>query len=234
MKIGPSRLAALLLLAAMVSCTKNDSSIEIFAVCAFPEDATKCESVGKCDRFLLGRPAVATAIAPGTPAMGPFQNDLTLIVQVNNQLPNNADKSTYRVNTNDFTVEEYRLSYSSNPPIAIPGFSVRTNLIVPAAGTAAPFVPLIPWEVMAAIDAADPVYSDPSGAITTAGAIVDVELKLFGHTRDGREIESAPWVLPVQVFDGIAFDPVCVGTGEVLKDVCPHIGQSGTFACGTP
>src|SRR5512138_781996 len=103
MKTRLNRLA-LLVVAALLACRKNDASIEIYAVCAPPDDAEKCESSGKCDRFLLGRPAVWTRISPGTPPTGVYQNDLTLILQVNNQLPNNANGDAFRVNTNDFTI----------------------------------------------------------------------------------------------------------------------------------
>jgi hypothetical protein len=222
---------ALLLVASLAACkADNDASIEVYALCSPPDDAEQCGTSGECDEFLTGRPFAATRISPGSPPVGIFQNEFAQFVQVNNQMPNNADEDTFRVNTKDFTIEEYRLSYRSTPGIDIPDFVYKANEVVPAAGTAAPLVTLIPWEVMEVIDDADPVYPSPTAPVSFDGAIVEVELRLFGHTRDGSEIESAPWVLPVEVRDEVAFDPVCLDTGVFIA-ACPGIGQTASVAC---
>jgi hypothetical protein len=230
---------ALALIASLAGCTtESHGSIEVFAVCALPDDAEKCEPpAGECDKVLGGRPWVSTQQAPGSPPAGPFVNELALIVQFNNQMTNNADEDASRVNTNDFTIEEYRLSYTSTPPlrtplgasVSIPSHTFKTNQPVPAEGALAPFVKLIPWEVMYQIIGNVPDV-DPDPVSVLNRAIVEVELRAFGHTQGGVEIETAPFVVPVEVFDEIAFDPGCVGTG-VFVAACPHIGQPASIAC---
>jgi hypothetical protein len=77
-------------LMALAACT-DDPSVQIQAIC-FPTD--DCTFGDTCDTLLMGNPIVDGS----TP--------LTLFLQVANQVSNNADPATGRVNTHDAHVEE--------------------------------------------------------------------------------------------------------------------------------
>lgn len=235
MKTGSKGLALALLVAA--SCTtKNDASIELAAICSFPDDATKCAFSETCDKILLGTPWVATRWSASAPNSLDVLGSLVLPVQVNNQLKSNASESDYRVNTHDFTLEEFRLSFSSTPSLSLPARTFKLNQLVPADGSTVAFVKVIPEETMALIDAAN--LTTMYRSAFAPNAHVDVELKAFGHTRDGRNIETEPWVVPVEVYDvdvpGVAvrsFDPTCPGTTTTVTGICPQPGQVASISC---
>jgi hypothetical protein len=233
MKTGNNRGLALALIATLVSCaTENDASIEVFGICGFPEDAAKCVTTGKCETLLAVRPFVFTRRG----ASNTIQNSLDLYVQVNNELKSNEDLGAGKLNTNDFVIDEFRYKFSSVPSLSIPEFTYEQNHIVPTDGSVTPLIPLIPAEIMATIDAEDLTTMYVSDLAPNAR--VDVELRVHGHTRDGREIETAPWVVPVDVYDvdtaGVIFDPTCVKTTEVVTAICPHGGQVASFTCEAP
>jgi hypothetical protein len=217
----------------LLSCTtKNDASVELAAVCGFPDDATKCTFSSTCDTILMARPWVATRVSALAP--NDTQNGLDLPIQINNRMKSNADPGTFRLNTHDFTAEELRLSYSSSPAISIPSRSWPVNAYVPAEGSTVAMLKLIPPETMAVIDAAN-LPALTAGPFAP-NAHLEITLKLYGHTRDGSNIETEEWTVPVDVYDvdvpaARVFDPTCPGTTSTVTGVCPHTGQSASVSC---
>lgn len=230
MKTGSKGLAFALLVAA--SCTtKNDASIELAAICAFPDDAAECAFASRCDAVLMGRPWAATRWSFA--ASNDVITGLDLPVQINNQLKPNADPVLFRVNTNDFTVEEFRLSFASTPSLSLPSRTFRLNQLVPADGSTVAMVRVIPEETMALIDAENlPTLYNSRLAPNVR---VDVSIKAYGHTRDGQSLETEEWVVPVDVYDvdrpARNFDPTCPGTTTTVTGICPHPGQYASISC---
>jgi hypothetical protein len=224
----------ILLAVLLASCTtKNDTSIEIASVCSFPDDAKKCSFSSTCEKVLMSRPWAATRWSHSRWA--DVQTSLDLPVQINNNMKSNADAGTFRTNTNDFTIEEFRLSFSSRQ-IALGGVTVHHNQLVPAGGSTVAMVPLIPPEAMMAIDAEN--LPTTYNSVWAPNAAVDVTIKAFGHTRDGHSITTEGWVVPVDVYDVDviasnvrSFDPVCTSTTATSLVACPHPGQSASITC---
>lgn len=201
----------------------NMASIEIWGLCGFPKEAATCTTSGECETVIASRPFAFTS-ALALDGTGPYVYGFDLFVQVNNQLPNNADPVRFRTNTNDFTIEEYRLTFTSSPALPLPPYAFRATHIVPASGSVTPLIPLIPPEIMVLIDAANPTY------LYGPGALVEVTVEIFGHLQDGTEILTAPFVVPIDVIDATAGAPTCGGTGSAVA-VCPHNGQTATVEC---
>lgn len=227
---------ALALAVLAVSCTtKNDASVELYAVCGPPDDAAKCSTSGTCETLLAGRPWVATRTS-----LSRVQNEFRMFTQVNNQMPNNEDPEKGKANTNDFVIEEFQLRYSSFPGLSIPDFTYPQNQLVPAGGSATPIITFIPPQVMKVIDDANfaPMYA---GSLAP-NLRVDVEVRAAGHTRDGRGVTTEAWVVPIDVYDvdrvnsgtpPVSFDAVCVTTSGTrpASAVCPNNGQTASVEC---
>ena len=64
-------------------CADNMTSVQIAAICAPPDDAAICTFASTCDAQFIGITAIDTVQT----------NTLWLIVQVNNQTTNNAEKA---------------------------------------------------------------------------------------------------------------------------------------------
>lgn len=218
----------------LLSCTtKNDASVEIAAMCGFPDDAALCKFTAECETWLMDRPWVSTRVS--TLAVNDSINYLALPIEIMNRMKANDDESLFRVNTNDFTIEEFRLSFTSSPAIALASQVHKHNQLVPAEGTTVAMVTLIPERTMAAIDAENLPTSWNSW--DAPNVRVDVAVQAYGHTRDGQTITTEPWVVPVDVYDvdrpNRTFDPVCVTTsGSVpASAVCPKGGQTARIGC---
>ncbi len=106
-------LVAVAAFAGASACAPN-AAVEVQAIC-YPTD--DCTFGSTCDKVLIGDPATST----GT---------VTLFVQVGNQLANNANANTMRVNTNDAHVDEIQIE---SPTGAIT--KIGTNQLVPAKGS---------------------------------------------------------------------------------------------------
>jgi hypothetical protein len=230
---------AIVLLAGTAGCkADNHASIELFALCGMPEDAESCATSGECDTFFAGRPFVFTfaesAFVPGLI----FQNQLDLFLQVNNQLPNNADPTAGRVNTNDAIFESYELSFDVRDtfdaagvffPVSVADVSYPAVSTIPANSSFTPFVPLIPRAQLAAIGAQMFAGGDDDSTAT-----VIVKLRVKGHLEDGSEFETGEHEYAVDVFDATAARPRCPTPGDEVTAVCPHEGQPLTLGCEAP
>jgi hypothetical protein len=186
-----TRLAALALATLALACADNGASLEPFAICSPPED--ECVFSSECDMQFIGTLALDTSVS----------SQLWIFIQVNNQLPNNADLSAGRVNTNDAFVTEYEVEYQG----AGGGSSMGRvpSSVVPASGSAVISVFLQPPAV--------------------AGGVL-AKLRLKGHYTDQSDFETAEFEIPITVCQG-CLGPVGCPVGEVLTSVCPPTaGQS--------
>jgi hypothetical protein len=180
-----TRLAALALASLALACADNGASVEPFAICAPPEDA--CVFAAECDMQYIGQLALDTSVS----------SFLWIFVQLNNQLPNNADLSAGRVNTNDAFVTEYEVEYEG----AATGSSMGRvpSSVVPASGSAVISVLLQPPAV-------------PGGVLA--------KLRLKGKYADQSSFETAEFEIPITICQGCLGVPACPA-GETLKSVCP-------------
>ncbi len=199
---------------ALTGCEDNLASVEIFGICAPPDDAGTCGMSGTCGAYLASdRPFVYQR------AFG-LVNRLQEFVQINNQLPNNENVDIGRVNTNDFVAEEYLLSFLGVPNV---GDVVHpANFTVPAQGSMSPVIPIIPEAAMAAID-----------ANSIGNQTVVVEVRVRGHFVDATEHETGPYQIAVDVIDGNYPGITCPTAGDIAV-YCPNAGQTASVSCETP
>jgi hypothetical protein len=201
----------------------NNTSVQVKAICAPPEDPTSCTFAATCDAQFIG---ISTFDASAT-------SMLWLLAQLDNQTPNNADPDTYRTNTNDAYVTGISVAYTG--PVAVPSWSEPIGpYLVPANGSAV--VSIFP------IDTSTPAAFDASSAITTAAATAPFRLtanvRLRGIYQDQREWETAELPVVVDVCNG------CIGSAATFDcdtatsvidapAVCPpNFGQSpASTAC---
>lgn len=216
--------AALLALLASAGCVDNWASVQPYAVCAPPEDTEVCAQAAECEMLLAGRPYMYTLVDG-------FPNALVVWIQFNNQLPDDADPSTGRVNGNDFYAHEMDLEFSGDG-VATP-VTVPVSFTVPAAGAFSPLLPIIPelqnTQFLATI---------PTGA---AGTVL-VDITVRGTFANGNDLEIGPYQVVVDVlnWDPIA-DPLlgnpllysCADAADVFV-ACPKLGQTASFDCVTP
>jgi len=209
-------IVALAAVLALAGCQDNNASIEIFGICAPPDDAVKCSGTAVCSLYFAGdRPWVYTSVGGAANV-----NRLVHFVQINNQLPNNADPGTGRVNTNDFIAEEYLYDFQGVPGLT--EWRRRANFTIIAEGSFSPVIPIIPEEAMAVIQAAFAANS------TT---LVVVGMRVRGHLNGGAVVETGTYEIAVDVinsdFPGYA---ACTNATDILF-VCPNQGQQATVGC---
>jgi hypothetical protein len=211
-----TRALAVLLLATSLACVKNNGSVEPFTVCAMPDDPSACGQAATCSKTLASAPYVYTQDSAGN------ANELILWLEFHNNVPNNADPTAGRVNTNDAYVKEYRLSFSA-AGVAIPGVTVSGRGTVPAAGTATLVATLVPASITQYLSA-----HFPAG---TTVLPVKVTLRAAGEYQDGTSFVTGDFDIPVDVISGGCTAPVC-GAGQV-RVTCPNECQSSVSKCIT-
>ncbi len=180
--------------AAVSGCTTDQrQSVQIQTICV---PSTSCTFKNACDAQYIGYPALDLAASP--------TQTLWLTVQVANQLPNNADPSVGKVNTNDAHIDETDVTYE--------GALVRTESYgsvfnVPAGSTAVISVQL-----------------HLVGATGGAGAATNevlANVKLKGSLDDGTRFESGPFPITVKVCQsGCGATSASLGC-DPLKGICP-------------
>ncbi len=198
-------LLALAVLAGASGCADN-ASVEVQAICNPTDD---CTFAGKCDTQYIGYPTLdlETAVASRLPPNA----DLWLMLQVSNQLPNNASADRWRVNTNDAHVDTTTIEYEG----AKSGTQeIGSNYLVPANSTSVVSVKL-----------------NLTGAVATAvGAMVVAHVRLSGYFDDGTRFETGDFPIAVVVCAGCASE--ACGTGV---STCPPNSEGQTpLTCGTP
>jgi hypothetical protein len=207
---------ALALALPLGGCRDNDASVEIFAICAPPDDAKKCGTSGSCSSLLASPRLFAYT------SVGGVVNQLEAFIEFRNQLPDNTDLELGRLNTNDFIGEDYLLSFSGVAGLSDVIFPA--NFTVPADSSSTPVVTLIPQVTMAQLSTA-----------LAAGqtALVVVELRARGHLVDGSQIETGPYEVAVEVIDA-SYTPIGCTTAGDVRFYCPNIGQTASTTCATP
>jgi hypothetical protein len=213
---------ALVLALGLSGCADNHASVELFGICAPPDNAEECGMGGTCDAFLASaRPWVFLKNSSGSP------NGLELFVEVHNQMPENADATAGRVNTNDAIITGYELDVSTLG-YAVEDYFYPANFPVAAEGTFTPVIKFIPEEIgilmssgIAAVAGADP---GPFTAIVGA--------RLVGHLLDGEEFTTGTFTIAVDVWN--ANHPGYACAAGQLVAVCPNEAQTASFACVDP
>lgn len=202
-----TRLASLAALALAASgCADNTASVRVSMICAPPDDAAKCTFEATCGAEFIG---------PNTIDVTSPNRSLWLMVQVDNQLPNNRDEKIGRVNTNDAWIHEYRIEYEG---LALPEGRglIEGSAFVPANGSAVISVLAVNQTVFPGL---------------VAGAQVLAHMRLRGVYGDTHEFETGPFDIPFHVCSGCIPAFTCT-TGVPVA--CPQGGQlPASFACKT-
>lgn len=240
MKRIPATALALALALGAGGCVDNHASVQIFAICAPPEDAAVCGTDGECAAVLANRPWVDTLLDPGdpaaTPPIPPTYNSLDLFVQVNNRMPDNSDESAGRVNTNDAIIELILYEFEVQgftvlgvaPVLGTATFEYPLSQTVPSNSSSTPLVPIIPPEIMGPLDTL--LAGDDDGEV-----VVLAHVAFAGHLEDGTDFETAPHMFAVNVYWALVTPPVCPkAPAEIVTAICPHKGQTASFTCEAP
>jgi hypothetical protein len=182
----------LLALGALGGCRDNSASLQIQAMC-FPTD--DCTFGSTCDNSFMG-------VATLDPTLGTTSAALTLIFQLENQVPDNEDLDLGRTNTNDAQVDEIQIEYDGP---AVPRQVMGANVWVPANGTTLIVIPVIPPGFNTQLTA----YASPFGREMTA------RVRLGGFWYHGDRFETAEFPVAVKICDG------CLGAGCGSFPTCP-------------
>ncbi len=179
MKLRATSLASLLALAALAGASgcADNPAVEIQAICAPP---TSCTFKGKCDAQYIGFPTLDKGVSA--------TDVIALELQLANGLANNADKGTWRVNTNDAHVDEVEIQFEGTLG-GIQG--MRSNYQVPAGGTTVVSVKM-----------------NLAGA--AAGTVVGY-VRMRGYFDDGTRFETEQFPIAVTVCDTGCAPAACVG-----------------------
>ncbi len=215
-------LALLALAALLASCVQGHVPVEMTKICTHPPPNSStggCEYPASCDLEQLGRQYVYLD-APWTYGGAA----LWVPIEFVNHLPDNADPSAGRVNTNDAFIDEFRLSYESGSGAALPDTVFPLAGFVPTNGTTVMLVPAIPLNPTGLVLQTQPAAD---------GALFIVKVRAAGHYADDSKFVTGDFRIPVDVhLTGFVADPTCaVGS---FPAVCPQPGQLHTFTCVKP
>jgi hypothetical protein len=179
-------------------CVDNRASVQIQMICA-PNET--CTFSGECDAQFIGFVTLDHATSA--------RDALWLVLQVENQLPNNADAATGRANTNDAHVDETVIEYVG---VALPRAVVGSNFDVPAGGTAVISAEVIPDAIQAgpALQALAP-SAEPREIVA--------KMRMRGYYDDATRFETGEFPVTIRICSGCA--PVlCGGAGT-----CPPLSE---------
>jgi hypothetical protein len=207
MKTRPLALASLAAL--LAGCSAEFSGITIAGVCAPPvpqADTLQCVYTATCDAFFAG-----TAVLDA--AAGQLQGiDFRLPVEIDNTLPNNADTTSGRINTNDATIQSLEVSY---PGTSLPTWNVPATVTVRAAGTSGAVLRLIRVQDFAALA--------PSGAGTRQ---IDIAVRAHGVLGSQDAFTTAWFHVPVIVCNDCLPTSPCPA-GKSYAAACPSAPAPG-------
>jgi hypothetical protein len=164
-------------------CAQDRMSLEIQAGC-YPSD--DCTFADACDTQFIGTYAVVA------------NTSLRIFLQVANQVPNNEDLATGRVNSNDAHVTGVTVDFAGARSGTFDVTSIA-NQIIPAGGTAVIGITI------------------PASAATTG--TVNAQVRMTGYYDNGREFETGDF--PVN-YNQVAAGSLtsCSGTDVVT---CPGL-----------
>jgi hypothetical protein len=188
------RLLVLLAAVAAAGCAPDRASLEVAAICGMPDT---CKFNATCDTVYAGMIYYnSTGARP-----------LNLPIQLDNQLLNNGNPGTSRVNTNDAHITGYRMEYGPGGPASITVDSGHE--VIPAGGSSLVFI--------------NALYNGAPFGRYTASVV------FIGYFDNGREFELEPWPMGVEV--NPTYGVSCQKAGDVV--VCGSTQQSDSV-CGTP
>ncbi len=186
MKSTPLALATAALLGALAGasgCADNRASIQIQAVCVPTDDCTFGET---CDAQYIGYPTLDTTASTS--------DALWLVLQVENQLPDNSDAELGRLNTNDAHVDETVIEYEGSTGTLGPA-AIGSNFYVPATGSA--------------------VVSVRVPLAGAAAGLVRASIRMRGYLDDASTFETGEFPVVVRICAG------CVGSCGAGIGTCP-------------
>ena len=206
-----TRIPPLLALAALLGCIQeNHASPEFMGICTNPApDKSGCLYSPTCDSYALFTYVYDPAATP----------DLLVPIEMRNQLADNSDPTSGRVNTNDAVIQQFNFEYliGSNTPVLTA--SENVSVVLPAATTKTALVPVIPASLNATMSA------------LPAGTQFVVNVRAAGRYADERYFETGPFRVPAGL---ITYSPPLTCTAPDQLEACPQRGQSGSYACVTP
>jgi hypothetical protein len=209
-----TRIGLLLLpLVALAACVDNNASIEIATICAAPDDATECAfSSSQCGQTWIGQTTLDISVS----------SSLWIMLQVNNQLPNNESLDENRLNTNDAWVHGYVVEFDIGLP------DVEATILGAA---------WVPAENSTVVSL-EPIDETAAAALSIIplGGGVDIvaHLRLRGVYGDTTEFETGEFDIPIRVCNGCMGVPACATAGDV-RFFCPKAGQlPASSECVTP
>ncbi len=198
-----------LLGAALSGCIQeNYASLEFYGVCAGPTPDTTtgaCVYSASCDLYALFTYWYDPAVV----------SELLVPIEMFNQLPNNADLSAGRVNTNDAIIEEWRFEYLVGDLVAMEATAAE-NMVVPAASHKTALVPVFPASLNGIMSA------------LPANWQFTVNVRAAGRYNDERSFETGPFKVAAGKRSYSA--PLSCVAPKFLA-ACPQIGQEGSYAC---
>ncbi|HEU4383077.1 MAG TPA: hypothetical protein VFR85_06165 [Anaeromyxobacteraceae bacterium] len=207
-----TRILPLLALAgALFGCVQeNHASPEFTGICANPAPSdTGCSYAATCEQYALFNYYYDPFAAA----------DLEVPIEMRNQLADNSDPSSGRINTNDAVIQQFNFEYliGGNTPVLTASEDV--NFTLPAASSKTAIVPVIPASL--------------NGLMRTlpAGTAFVVAVRAAGRYADERYFETGPFRVPAGV---ATYSPPLICTAPDFLAACPKIGQSGSYACLTP
>lgn len=204
-KLLLSALAAASLAGCMV---QDDSTVKIGNLCAPTDDCTFADT---CDAIAMDGRLAVDLLTTG--------NTLEFPIQIDNQLPDNADVVNGRVNTNDARIERLELRYQASG-FAIPRVVSNETHVVPAEGSTVIMAHLIPPAAGAALRAALP-----------AGPVeVMIFMKAVGQYGSGHEFETGEYPISVDVTQQ-GFVQGCADPAQTITLACPQLGQTAAVVC---
>lgn len=188
---------------ALAGCPVDFSGVSIAGVCSPPTpDATTlaCEYPATCGTYFAGTPVLDAGTAGQA-------IDFRLPVEIDNQLPNNADSASGRVNTNDAQITSFEVMYTG---VTLPTWNVPATVTVKAAGTAGALLRLIPVQYFASI---------VPPADTTRQMVVSVRAHGVLTSQDAF---TTAWIqVPVEVCNGCLASVTWCPTGKTFAAACP-------------
>jgi hypothetical protein len=207
-----------LLAAALAGCVQeNEASPQFFAVCFPPDPDTTtgaCIYPAACDSVALGTFWADVAVV--TEAVAP--------IEIRNQLPDNSDPSTGRLNTNVAYINQFRFEFHlSGSSDTLPEEWVDANVTVPTSGSTVALVPLVPLGLRAYL----------AGLAGFTSGHFTVYVRAVGKYADDRYFSTGPFKVPVDVCNGCTpvFDCDPTTAAIELPFQCPQAGQYATAKC---
>lgn len=198
-----------LLAAALAGCGQaNHASLEFLGICSNPAPTnTGCLYQNTCG-------TIADFVYWYDPAAAV---ELLVPIEMFNQMPNNADASSGRVNTNDAVIQQWRLEvrYGS---LVVATVNAGVNLVVPANSHQVAIVPVLPVNLNTMMRG---FY----------GWEFSVRVRAAGRYLDETYFETGPFNVPVQILYAPTPRPC---TPPAYAWNCPQPGQAGTPGCVTP